>query len=27
MDSLVVLDSQGKQLSFGDFQVTPFGPQ
>jgi len=27
MDSLVVLDSQGNQVSFGDFQVTPFGPQ
>ncbi|WP_423183830.1 exo-alpha-sialidase [Arthrobacter sp. NyZ413] len=25
MDSLVVLDSDGKQVSFGDFQVTPFG--
>ncbi len=25
MDSLVVLDSQGKQVTFGDFQVTPFG--
>ncbi len=25
MDSLVVLDSEGHQVSFGDFQVTPFG--
>jgi sialidase-1 len=25
MDSLVVLDTDGHQVSFGDFQVTPFG--
>lgn len=25
MDSLVVLDAQGRQVSFGDFQVTPSG--
>ncbi|WP_081736901.1 exo-alpha-sialidase [Arthrobacter sp. MA-N2] len=25
LDSLVVLDAEGRQVSFGDFQVTPFG--